>query len=1307
MILSDHPLLRRWFVRTAIVLGLVLTLALGMLWAATGPLGRWTVLHFADARELPRGLMLEIDGLSGNVLQRPTVERLTLSDADGVFLVIENISVNWDGLALLGGNIEIDDVAIGEIDLARMPALEPSSGGSGDLPSIRVDAISVNRFALDEDVVGEAADFSIRGEGRMQSSGRLSFEVLRTDILGDRISSEVIWSDAGDISGSASAFLSGSGPVASLLKLDGRDAELSGQVSGTSGQGTGAVNITLAGQDAASAGFDWQNGRWTSRIDVDGSVLEAIRGLAIDLQARIEVEGALSPLRPDMVSAEGQGWRLDVTPDGPQRFAANVVISQPVWRALAGDSINIDQTRWAGTIDYAAGITADGVLQLETINAGETSIEELGGSLLFTRSDGQNSVFADLTATQITLPGNTPIATLPWIGLAVEARQEGQVYIFEALNLTSNSANIAGHVQLDPNNWVLNGDARLTLLDISALTEMATGTAIADLRIQTLSREGVALEIDLEGGDVGWVNETLSTLLTQASSSARLESDFANWRVDGLVLNSTSAAIRGAASGEGANWSATLDAAVNTDLAFGDTVIGGGAAIALQMQGAGLSAAGEAVVSTPRLDVGGRSLSEPRLGLDFTYASEQQAADWQLETNSDFGPLQATGTMTRDADGIELGINQGQLGAYGFTGEASLNDAGYSAGLAGRDWVLPNGELTRLDVTASNRTGTTLITTEANGDFGDPFNLVAETTLTENTISTSLTAEWASIPVSTTQPLIYQFGTDTSSLTGHLNTGVGQVGINWTSEDQIRLTISDLPADIVATAAALPAMEGLIDLDLGLRYSEERWTGTIEAQAHQLQVRQIRLGSPVSIGLSGRLTDNLNLALTVTGDDLSGRADLVRSGEIADLRQLTADAPLTGRVEMSGAIEPLLALALPDTRQLAGQLSADLNVSGTVFRPELQGETEFANGRYVSEELGVTIDDVNALAVWENGRLRIERFTATGPRGGALTVSGEGGLSDETWEASARAEFSNFNAVRRPDLSIIVSGHSDLSISQLGIDISGDVTLNRIDARPPEASARSFAEIDVTEINRPDGSDGRPTRRIPVTLDVQIGAADGIFVAGEAFSTEWRGDWHVTGSPTAPEVVGDAVLVYGRAFLLNRAFRMEEGLVSLSGDMSTAEIELLAQHQRDGLTVNARIAGPVASPTLTLSSQPALPEDEILARLLFDRNSGQLSPLETATIAAQLSGQNLFGIVGGLRRAAGLDRLDFAAGENGEIVVTGGQQLTDDVYLELESSGAALSSARLEWTLTPDFTLLSRLTGDTEASVALRWRTEY
>lgn len=1292
---------------SVIAFGTTVTLLLGLVWAATGSPGRWAVMHFAGGSELPRGLILEIDGLSGNVLHRPTVERLTISDVDGIFLTLENIALDWDGFALIRGDIDINEIATTQIELVRQPILTPSAGGGGALPPIRVGAISVSHFLLGEAVIGESASFSIQGEGRMRNNGRLALDILRTDIPGDRISSEVRWLESGEISGSANAFISGSGPIASLLKLDGRDAELSGQMTGTADRGVGEVNMTLAGESAANANFDWQNGRWSTRMDANGNVLEAIRSLPFNPQARIEAEGSLSPLRPDQIIAEGQGWQLNVTPTGAQRADVNISLSQPIWEALAGDSVIIDETRWSGSIDYRSGVLADGILETRNIRFGETSIEALGGSLLFTRSNGQNSIFVDLTATQIALPESAPLSILPWAGLAFEARETSGIYVFDELSLTSDLLELSGDIQLDPEGWVLNGDTSLALLDLSSLTDLASGTASADLRIQSLSQGGVMFEADLHGGDILWLEETLATLLSQTEASARIESDFTNWRVEGLTLDSAGAIVRGEASGEGVNWATTLDAAVNTDLAFGETIIGGGAVIALEAQGESLSAAGNAVISTPSFEIAGRTVTQPRLGLDFIYSRDHQTANWQLETQSEFGSLRTTGALDRSASRTQLTIDEGQFERFGFTGDAELNADGYTATLNGRDWPIPNGELESLNVTASNRTGNIIFTADAVGALRDPFSVSAQAILTDGQVSTDLTADWAGIPISTTHPIVYQFGGETPSLTGRLNTGGGQTRIRWTAEEQLRVAVTGLPAGIIATAATLPAMDGTIDLDLALRYRDDRWSGSIEATGNEFQVRQIRLGSAVDFGLTGRLGDNFDLTLTVTGDDLSGRAELSRGGAISDLRQLADDASLSGAVELSGAIEPLLALAIPDTRQLAGQLSADLIVSGTVFRPELNGETRFANGRYVSEELGVAVDDVNAVAIWENGRLRIESFTATGPRGGELTVSGEGGLGADGWEADANAEFVNFNAVRRPDLSVVVTGNSDINFSRGRASISGDVTLNRIDARPPEASAPSFAEIEVTEVNRADGSDGRPPRRIPVALNVRIRADDGIFVSGEAFSTEWRGDWHVTGSPTAPMINGDAVLVYGRAFLLNRAFRMEEGRVSMSGGISTAEINLLAQHQRDSLTVDARISGPVSSPTLSLSSQPALPEDEILARLLFDRNSGQLSPLETATIAAQLSGQNLFGIVGGLRRAAGLDRLDFAAGENGEVVVTGGRQLTDDVYLELESRGTALSSARLEWTLTPDFTLLSRLTGDTEASVALRWRTEY
>ena len=1307
MILSERPLLRRWLIRSSITLVAFATLMLGLLWAATGPIGRWAVMHLGDDRELARGLVIEIDGLSGNILHRPRMERLTIRDTGGAFLVLENVAVDWNGLALLGGDIEITRMGAARIDLARRPVLTPSTDRGGNLPSLRIGAVDIPHLSIGENVLGETATFSVEGTGRVRDSGRLALNIVRTDAAGDRIFGELVWSETGTIDGQASAFIAGSGPIGAALMLDGRDAEISGSLSGHFDAGTGELIFILDGQSAAEAEFDWQNGQWTSRIDADGSVLESIRALPFNPRARIEAHGTLSPLRPAGIDADGQGWEIDIAPDGRQRVAASISLLEPVWQTLASDNVRIGQARWSGTIDYSAGITADGVLQMNTIRAGEAVIDTLGGSLLFTRIEGQSSIFSDLTAARIRLPGSTPVSTLPWAGLAVEVRQEGGIYVFNALNLTSDIAELTGDVQLDSNGYVLNGDLRLTLLDISALSDRASGRAVADLGIQSLSANGFVLQTNLRGENIEWRDETLSTLLAEADASARLESDFSSWRIGGLTLDSNAIALRGEAAGENRNWSTTLDAAVNSDLPVSELVIGGGAAIALEAQGEGLDVTGEAVISTPRLEIAGQSFTEPRLGLDFTSTPEQRTASWQLEMLSAYGQVQARGTLEHDSVGLDLVIDQGQVDSYAVTGRASSRANGFSAELNARDWNLPNGRLARLDVTASNRTGALAITTEANGEIRDPFSLTAQTTVDDGDVSTELTADWAGIPVSTTDPIVYRSGGGVPSLTGRLDAGGGEVRVNWTAEEQLQLRISDLQANILATAAALPQMDGAIDMGLDLRFADSRWTGTIAAEAREMRVRETRLGRTVGMALTGELNNDLDLTLTVEGEGLSGQALLQRGGPITGLRQLSGDAPLSGRVGMSGDIQPLLALALPDSRQIAGRLNTDLEVSGSIFRPELRGETRISDGRYVSGELGVTIENVNALAIWEDNRFRIEQFTATGPRGGNLNVSGEGELGEGGLAATGRAEFGNLNAIRRPDLSVIISGHSDVSLTRAGIDVAGEILIDRIDARPPEASAPSFEEIDVTEINHPQGNNGQMTSRIPVSLDIHIRSEDSIFVSGEPFSTEWRGDWHVTGSPSELNINGDAVLVYGRAFLLNRAFRMEEALVSLSGDVRSAEISLLARHQREGLTVEARISGPVSSPELTLSSQPALPEDEILARLLFDRNSGQLSALETATIAAQLSGQNLFGIVGGLRRAAGLDRLDFAAGENGEVVVTGGRQLTDDVYLELESRGTALSSARLEWTLTPDFTLLSRLTGDTEASVALRWRTEY
>lgn len=1305
--LATRPHLRRWLFRICGTVGVLVAIAMIAVMVATGPLGRWAVLHFADGRELPRGLMIELDGLSGNVLQRATVAQVTVRDSDGVFLIVENLSVQWNSLALFGSAVDVEAIGANRIELLRQPVLAAATTSGGSMPAIRIGSVTVAELALNENVIGEAATFSLHGRARMQERGHLEANIVRTDRQGDRLLGELIWTPQGQLDGNIDAFISGEGPLGTLFRLNGRDARLSGRMAGSSHQGVGSALLTISDQEAAETEFDWQDGRWSARIDTDGQLLESIHSLPISLEARIRASGMLAPLWPDTVEATGAGWQIIATPLDNRRTRAEIVLGQPVWTAFAGTAIALDETRWSGTIDFTSGISADGVLQLQSLTAFGTNIDAAGGALLFTRRDGQNAVFADLTATALTFPDASPIANLPWMGLAFEAHLRDSTYEISELDIQSDAFALVGDASIDPDGWFVSTDANLTINDASLLTDQVSGSASADIRISEASRAGLRMDLAINGSRLRWIQAQLQTLLADMRLTGRLESNYSDWRLSDIRLASSGALVRGRANGQGTNWATTLDAAVNGDVVIANATLGGGAAIAIEAQGEGLSATGNSVLSTPRFSISDREFQRPQLGLEFEVSSERQSADWQLEAATDFGNLFALGTVERSPDSVELTIDDGRLDAFAFSALASFDANEMTASLTGQDWQIDQGEISSLELTVTRDDTSTRVTANSTGTIRDPYTLSATATLSDGRVSARLSGDWAGIPIETVDPLIYRFADEIPEFHGRLATGGGNVRLRWTADNRLRVTVTDLPADILATAGALPALDGEIGFDLFLRYGDGLWTGDVTAEAEQLRIRQFRIGSAVDFDLSGRLDDGLSLTLNIRSDELAGTARLQRVGQVSELEQLRRDAPISGQITLGGAIEPLLALVLGDTRQLAGELSTELTVSGSAFSPRLSGTTEFQNGRYVSEELGISVTNVSALASWESGGLEIQHFSAQDGQNGVLTASGSGRVGDGGWRADAMLDFASFNAVRRPDLNIVTTGNAEITLSEQAIRIGGSAVLNRVDARPPEANTASFPEIDVTEINRPDGENGQRRRRIPVTLDYRIRASDSIFVSAESFSTEWRGDWYVSGNPSSPDIEGDAHLISGRAILLNRAFRMEEGRVSLAGDVQTAEINLLARHQRDSITVNARVEGPVASPSLSLSSQPALPQDEILARLLFDRNSGQLSALETATIAAQLSGQNLFGIVGGLRRAAGLDRLDFATAENGEIRVTGGEQLTDDVYLELESRGAALSSARLEWTLTPDFSLLSRLTGDTQASIALRWRTEY
>ena len=133
-------------------------------------------------------------------------------------------------------------------------------------------------------------------------------------------------------------------------------------------------------------------------------------------------------------------------------------------------------------------------------------------------------------------------------------------------------------------------------------------------------------------------------------------------------------------------------------------------------------------------------------------------------------------------------------------------------------------------------------------------------------------------------------------------------------------------------------------------------------------------------------------------------------------------------------------------------------------------------------------------------------------------------------------------------------------------------------------------------------------------------------------------------------------------------------------------------------------------PKFTLESTPALPQDEVLARVLFGRSAAELTGFEAAQLAAglaQLAGGNAgFDPVGLVRKATGLDRVSFGA-QDGIATVSAGKYIAEDVYVQVGAGGQGGVGAEVEWEPAKEISIISSAQGNGDTKIAVRWKKDY
>jgi len=318
-------------------------------------------------------------------------------------------------------------------------------------------------------------------------------------------------------------------------------------------------------------------------------------------------------------------------------------------------------------------------------------------------------------------------------------------------------------------------------------------------------------------------------------------------------------------------------------------------------------------------------------------------------------------------------------------------------------------------------------------------------------------------------------------------------------------------------------------------------------------------------------------------------------------------------------------------------------------------------------------------------------------------------------KARSRCSCHDLRLVDRPDARARASGQIALHWQGLDSTLTGDLSVSEADVSVAQRPEAGIPQLDVIEINRPqsdeDDSDGAPPQQSmhPTRIDVRVRAPGRVFTRGRGVDAEWSLDLRLDGTSNAPHIYGNAQAVRGTLSLSGQPFEIQDGRIDFDGQPADARINLTAERDTADLTAKIQLTGTAADPDVTLTSDPALPEDEILPQVLFGRSVADLSALEAAQLAASLaalSGQASFDLVDAARAAAGLDRFNVREDESGGLLVAGGVYLTRDVYLEVARTGLGQAQTRVEWTLRPKLVLITSFLANGDQRASIRWRRE-
>ena len=565
--------------------------------------------------------------------------------------------------------------------------------------------------------------------------------------------------------------------------------------------------------------------------------------------------------------------------------------------------------------------------------------------------------------------------------------------------------------------------------------------------------------------------------------------------------------------------------------------------------------------------------------------------------------------------------------------------------------------------------------------------------------------------------LLYEGGgLDIENLALAVNAGRLSLSGHAGSTLDLRAAVAGLPLSALDLAVQGLGWSGAADGEATIRGTPDEPSGDWRVRLKGLSAPQTRNAALPALDVVGsgrfeRGRTSLDVAVNAGG---GSSVSATGSGPLA------ADGPLD--VKIAGRIDAGLAnnALSVSGRHVAGALTVDLRLQGTVVKPKTAGSLSLSDGAIRDDQTGLKIASISGLVLANGDDIRIDRLNGKTPNGGSIGATGQVRLDPAAgFPGAIRVTGERAQLVATDTVTAV----ADMSLDVTGVlartpDVAGRIAIVSMDIAVPELLGGVSTPIPGTRHVKPTArarallalnAKARSAARSPLfnaALALTISASNRIFIRGRGINAEVAGDLRVSGSAANPQVNGGFDLMRGSLSLLGKRLVFTRGRVSFHGDVMP-ELDLLAETTAADITARVSVTGPAAQPVFAFTSDPSLPQDEILSRVLFQNASGNLSPfqaLQLSNAVASLTGRG--DAFERLRKSLGVDSLDLSSSASGSPTVGVSRVISDRISVRA-TTGAKPEDNGVSVDL--DVTRHIRLqagvdaSGETSAGVGAEW----